>query len=63
MPTTALEPRRRTVLLLWDIDHTLVETRGIGKELFGRAFAKLTGAPREQQAAVDGMTDLVIFSA
>ncbi|MEV1006398.1 HAD hydrolase-like protein [Streptomyces sp. NPDC049881] len=61
MPTTALEPRRRTVLLLWDIDHTLVEMRGIGKELFRRAFAEVTGVRMEQQAAVDGMTDLVIF--
>ncbi|WP_052850958.1 HAD family hydrolase [Streptomyces avicenniae] len=49
------------MLLLWDIDHTLVEMRGIGTELFGRAFAEVTGVRMERQAAVDGMTDLVIF--
>lgn len=48
-------------LVLWDIDHTLVETRGIGRELFGRAFNEVTGLEMTRQAAIDGMTDAVIF--
>ncbi|MGW7517382.1 HAD family hydrolase [Streptomyces sp. NPDC054796] len=48
-------------LVLWDIDHTLVSTRGVGRELFGRAFCEVTGREMREQAAVDGMTDATIF--
>jgi phosphoglycolate phosphatase-like HAD superfamily hydrolase len=48
-------------LVLWDIDHTLIAMRGVGGELFGRAFHHTTGVPMKRQAAVDGMTDPVIF--
>ncbi|WP_062203949.1 HAD family hydrolase [Streptomyces sp. NBRC 109706] len=48
-------------LVFWDIDHTLVAMRGVGGELFGRAFARVTGRRMERIAAVDGMTDPVIF--
>ncbi|GAB2833458.1 HAD family hydrolase [Streptomyces daliensis] len=48
-------------LVLWDIDHTLVATRGVGRELFGRAFREVTGYQMREQAAVDGMTDATIF--
>ncbi|TDQ55043.1 HAD hydrolase-like protein [Actinorugispora endophytica] len=32
-------------LLLWDVDHTLIETGGVGTEVFGDAFKKATGRP------------------
>ncbi|MEU0632058.1 haloacid dehalogenase-like hydrolase [Streptomyces sp. NPDC005989] len=48
-------------LVLWDIDHTLIATRGLGRELFGECFEHVTGVRMEQQAAVDGMTEPVIF--
>ncbi|MGW5021984.1 HAD family hydrolase [Streptomyces sp. NRRL F-5053] len=48
-------------LLLWDIDHTLIETRGMGRLLSAAAFARVTGRPMQQQAAVDGSTEAVIF--
>lgn len=50
-----------STLVLWDIDHTLVDTRGIGTELFGHAFRQVTGRHMREQARVDGMTDAVIF--
>ncbi|WNI34374.1 haloacid dehalogenase-like hydrolase [Streptomyces sp. ITFR-6] len=48
-------------LVLWDIDHTLIATRGVGRELFGQCFEHVTGQPMQQQALVDGMTEPVIF--
>ncbi|GAA1330975.1 hypothetical protein GCM10009647_070720 [Streptomyces sanglieri] len=48
-------------LVLWDIDHTLIATRGVGRELFGECFEHVTGVRMEQQAAVDGMTEPIIF--
>jgi len=48
-------------LVLWDIDHTLIATRGVGREIFGHCFEQITGHPMREQAAVDGMTEPVIF--
>ncbi|MGP3632662.1 HAD family hydrolase [Streptomyces sp. 24-1644] len=48
-------------LVLWDIDHTLIATRGVGREIFGDCFEQVTGHPMREQAAVDGMTEPVIF--
>lgn len=48
-------------IVLWDIDHTLVDTRGVGKELSGLAFERVTGRRMEQQAKIDGITEPVIF--
>ncbi|MFE9016678.1 HAD family hydrolase [Streptomyces cyaneofuscatus] len=48
-------------LVLWDIDHTLIATRGVGRELFGKAFEEVTGVAMREQAIVDGMTEAVIF--
>lgn len=49
-------------LVLWDIDHTLIATRGVGLEIFAAAFKAVTGRVMERQARVDGSTDPVIFS-
>lgn len=48
-------------LVLWDIDHTLIDTRGIGRELSASAFEQTTGLAMREQAQVDGLTEPVIF--
>ncbi|MEV7867000.1 HAD hydrolase-like protein [Streptomyces sp. NPDC088124] len=48
-------------LVLWDIDHTLIESRGVGHELSAAAFEQVTGQPMRDQAKIDGITEAVIF--
>lgn len=48
-------------LVLWDIDHTLISTRGVGRELSAAAFEQATGTPMREQAKIDGITEPVIF--
>ncbi|MFH8221720.1 HAD family hydrolase [Streptomyces sp. NPDC018057] len=48
-------------LVLWDIDHTLIESRGVGRELAAAAFEQVTGQPMRDQAKIDGITEAVIF--
>ncbi|MEU4201131.1 HAD hydrolase-like protein [Streptomyces sp. NPDC026294] len=48
-------------LVLWDIDHTLVDTRGVGRSLFAEAFCQVTGLEMKEQAKIDGLTEPVIF--
>lgn len=48
-------------LVLWDIDHTLISTRGVGRELSAAAFLRVTGRPMREQAKIDGITEPVIF--
>ncbi|WP_128380394.1 HAD family hydrolase [Streptomyces cavernae] len=48
-------------LVLWDVDHTLIDTRGVGRELSAAAFLQTTGQPMRQQARIDGITEPVIF--
>ncbi|MFI7103299.1 HAD family hydrolase [Streptomyces sp. NPDC050161] len=49
------------LLVLWDIDHTLISTRGMGRELSALAFAETTGIAMREQATVEGITEPVIF--
>jgi phosphoglycolate phosphatase len=49
------------LLVLWDIDHTLLETGGIGSEIYAAAFEKVTGRALEQMADMSGRTEPVIF--
>lgn len=49
------------LLVLWDIDHTLISTRGVGRELSAVAFEEATGQPMREQAKIDGITEPVIF--
>jgi phosphoglycolate phosphatase len=48
-------------LVLWDVDHTLMETGGVGAELFRAAFEQATGSPLQQEVAVAGRTEPAIF--
>jgi phosphoglycolate phosphatase len=49
------------LLILWDIDHTLMDSGGVGSEVYAAAFQKVTGRALEQLAAVSGRTEPVIF--
>jgi phosphoglycolate phosphatase len=53
------EPPR--VLVLWDVDHTLIETRGVGFAIYQRAFPAATGRPLDQLAQISGRTELDIM--
>ncbi len=47
----------RRLLLLWDVDHTLIENSGVSKENYALAFELLTGERATVQAKTDGRTD------
>jgi len=47
----------RSVLVLWDVDHTLIENSGINKETYARAFELLTGNRAEYPALTEGRTE------
>ncbi|GLZ12560.1 haloacid dehalogenase [Actinomadura sp. NBRC 104425] len=48
-------------LVLWDVDHTLIETGGVGSEVFKDAFEQVTGRKIDRLADVTGRTEQVIF--
>ncbi|MER7578011.1 HAD family hydrolase [Streptomyces sp. NPDC126514] len=48
-------------LVLWDIDHTLMATRGYGRQLWAAAFEQVTGVTMLKQASVTGSTEQVIL--
>src|SRR5277367_457854 len=50
-----------SALVLWDIDHTLIETRGVGGQVYAEAFAKVTGRALEKMPELAGRTEPVIF--
>ncbi|MFI6536649.1 HAD family hydrolase [Nonomuraea sp. NPDC050547] len=50
------------VLVLWDVDHTLIENAGVSKETYAGAFEILAGYPAEHRAETDGRTDLEIMT-
>ncbi|MFI9561440.1 haloacid dehalogenase-like hydrolase [Nonomuraea endophytica] len=50
------------VLVLWDVDHTLIENGGVSKETYAGAYELLTGRPAEFRAETDGRTDLEIMT-
>jgi phosphoglycolate phosphatase len=58
---TTLDAAPRT-LVLWDIDHTLIETRGVGRAIYDRAFPAATGEPLVKLATIAGRTELDIMA-
>jgi phosphoglycolate phosphatase len=56
---SSAEPPR--VLVLWDVDHTLMETRGVGFAIYERAFSAATGHPLHHLAQISGRTELDIM--
>ena len=57
--TRGMPPR---VLVLWDIDHTLIETGGIGFVLYRRAFQAATGQELLEFVTMSGRTELDIMT-
>jgi phosphoglycolate phosphatase len=49
------------VLVLFDVDHTLIETRGVGREMYERVFLGVTGVAFRKLASVSGHTELDII--
>ncbi len=49
------------LLILWDIDHTLVDAGGLSTYLYGVVFAELFGCELAQAAPMAGRTDRAII--
>ncbi|MEV4732786.1 HAD family hydrolase [Saccharopolyspora sp. NPDC049426] len=45
-------------LVLWDVDHTLIDSLGLGGTAYQRIFPQVTGQPVRRPALMDGRTDL-----
>lgn len=45
------------LLVLWDIDHTLIENNGVNKEVYARTFELLTDRAAEYPAETEGRTE------
>jgi phosphoglycolate phosphatase len=58
---TERSSRMAAILVLWDIDHTLIETRGVGGEIYADAFRTVTGRPLTTMPELSGRTEPVIF--
>lgn len=51
------------ILILWDIDRTLLISRGVGTAAFAAAFEQVTGSPLAHMPPATGRTDIEIFAA
>lgn len=49
-------------MILWDVDHTLIENGGVSKETYALAFQMLVGVPPRVRPQTDGRTDQLIMS-
>jgi phosphoglycolate phosphatase-like HAD superfamily hydrolase len=47
-------------LVLWDVDHTLINAGGLSRRLYAAAFAKVTGRALERMAPMAGRTERAI---
>lgn len=52
----------RQRLVLWDIDLTLIDARGFGKDWYSAALVKITGNPLREMPDTAGRTELAIAS-
>jgi phosphoglycolate phosphatase len=50
----------RRLLVLWDVDYTLVDSDGVGRELYRIAFEEMFGRPMPEPASMAGRTDRAI---
>ncbi|MGC9670519.1 HAD family hydrolase [Planosporangium sp. 12N6] len=48
--------------MLWDIDHTLIETAGLGSRFYRAAFETITNREMVEQADVTGKTEQAILT-
>jgi phosphoglycolate phosphatase len=49
------------LLVLWDVDHTLIENGGVSSEAYRKAFELLAGRPATEPFSTDGRTDWLII--
>jgi phosphoglycolate phosphatase len=49
-------------LVLWDIDHTLIETNGVGAQVYRAAFEAVTGVAMRHHADATGATEPTLFN-
>ncbi|WP_228980659.1 HAD family hydrolase [Streptomyces sp. DH12] len=49
------------LIVLWDIDHTLIDNAGVSKEIYAAAFMALVGFPPARAARTEGRTDRSIM--
>ncbi|MEV6318042.1 haloacid dehalogenase-like hydrolase [Streptomyces sp. NPDC051776] len=49
------------LIVLWDIDHTLIENAGVSKEIYAAAFSALSGHEPLEPARTGGRTDRLIM--
>ncbi|MGW1430914.1 haloacid dehalogenase-like hydrolase [Streptomyces sp. NPDC002431] len=49
------------LIVLWDIDHTLIENGGVSKEIYAAAYSTLVGRPPAGPARTEGRTDRLIM--
>ncbi|MDX8055158.1 haloacid dehalogenase-like hydrolase [Lentzea sp. BCCO 10_0798] len=56
-----IAPNELRRLVLWDIDHTLLQSRGMGREMYERAIPRAFGQPFQQLADVSGRTEVDII--
>lgn len=53
---------RTPILILWDIDHTLVSIRGVSRDIYARAFEQVVGRQMEHLADMTGRTERAIIT-
>lgn len=49
------------VIILWDVDHTLIENAGVSKSIYRAAFARLAGRQADLPVVTEGRTDRLIM--
>ncbi|MGW4273786.1 HAD family hydrolase [Streptomyces seoulensis] len=49
------------LIVLWDIDHTLIDNAGVSKEIYAAAFTALSGVEPVAPAMTEGRTDRLIM--
>jgi phosphoglycolate phosphatase len=50
----------RRLLVLWDVDHTLVDSDGVGRELYQATFGEMFGGQMPHPGSMAGRTDRAI---
>lgn len=51
----------RSTLILWDIDHTLIDVGSVSREIYAQAFLEVTRQPLQRLADMTGRTEKAIL--
>jgi phosphoglycolate phosphatase-like HAD superfamily hydrolase len=63
LPAPLISHVHKPVLILWDVDHTLVSIGGgVSRTIYERAFQQVTGKPLGELANMSGRTDRAIMA-